>query len=194
MQLDMFLDADDATRRTTAGCVVAFDLETQHSFDDVGGRNHLDKLGLSVAVVGNLDTGRYTPYREEQVGDLIDDLFAAELVVGFNTVGFDYAVLRAYTERDLGRLASLDILMEIQRELGFRVSLDKVANATLGSKKSGHGLQAIEWYRQGRWNDLVRYCTDDVRITGEIYRFGRDHGHLFYLNRWGEKARVNVSW
>jgi DEAD/DEAH box helicase domain-containing protein len=194
MQLDMFLDSDDATRRTTAACVVAFDLETQRSFDDVGGRGNFDKLGLSVAVVGNLDTGKYTAYREEAVDDLIDDLFAAKLVVGFNTLGFDYAVLRGYSERDFRRLASLDILAEIQRELGFRVSLDKVAAATLGTKKSGHGLQAIEWFREGRWEELTRYCTDDVRITGDLYRFGRDHGHLFYLNRWGEKARVNVSW
>jgi DEAD/DEAH box helicase domain-containing protein len=194
MQLDMFLDSDDTARRATTGCVVAFDLETQRSFDDVGGRGHLDRLGLSVAVIGNLDTGQYRSYREAEVAELVDDLTAAKLVVGFNHVGFDYGVLAAYTEKDLGRLPSLDMLMEIHRELGFRVSLDKVAAATLGARKTGHGLQAIDWYREGRWEELIRYCTDDVRITGDLYRFGRDHGHLFYLNRWGEKARVNVSW
>ncbi len=194
MQLDMFIDEADDTRRATTGCVVAFDLETQHSFEEVGGRGNMDKLKVSVAVVGNLDHGTYTSYREAEMGALVEDLFAAKRVVGFNTLGFDYAVLAAYTDRNLKRLASLDILQEIHRELGYRVSLDKVAAATLGSHKSGHGLEAIEWYRSGEWEKLIRYCTDDVRLTADLYRFGRDNGHLFYLNRWGEKARVNVSW
>ncbi|RMF83979.1 MAG: helicase [Nitrospirae bacterium] len=192
MQLDLFQES--GTARATTGCVVAFDLETQRSFDEVGGRGALDRLGVSVAVVGNLDRGTYTSYREAEMGELVEDLFAAKLVVGFNTLGFDYAVLAAYTDRDLRRLPSLDILVEIQRELGYRVSLDKVAAATLGTRKSGHGLEAIEWYRRGEWEKLIRYCTDDVRITADLYRYGRDHGHLYYLNRWGEKARVNVSW
>ena len=40
--------------------VLVFDLETQRSFQDVGGRDQLHRLGLSLGVVYNYGTGEYT--------------------------------------------------------------------------------------------------------------------------------------
>ncbi len=108
-----------------------FDLETQHSFDQVGGRSHIRDLKLSAAVLYSTADNAYHHYLEADVNRLIADLRSAELVVGFNVVRFDYEVLRAYTLDPLNDLPTVDMLDQIYRKLGFRVSLDNLAGATL---------------------------------------------------------------
>jgi DEAD/DEAH box helicase domain-containing protein len=113
-----------------------------------------------------------------------------DLVVGFNSLGFDYQVLSGYGFSDLDRLPSLDLLNEVYQSLGFRLSLDHLARQTLNIQKSGTGLDALEWWRQGRIDTLVKYCRMDVQITRDLFLFARQHGYLFYADRNGEKLRV----
>ncbi len=173
--------------------VVCFDVETQNSFDDVGGRENFGKLRVSVAVLYDEILKQYFVYSEDEAGQLIDHLFAADLVVGYNILGFDYAVIQPYSNRDLKRLPTLDLMMELSKRLGFRVKLDSVVNATLGARKSGHGLQAIEWFRAGEIEKLTKYCQDDVRLTYELFRFGAEHGYVMIDSR-GARQRVPVDW
>ncbi len=65
---------------------------------------------------------------------------AADLVVGYNIVGFDYEVLMAYTILDLPHhLPTLDLLLEVEKSIGHRLKLEDVAQGTLGVGKSGRG-------------------------------------------------------
>jgi DEAD/DEAH box helicase domain-containing protein len=174
--------------------IVFFDLETQHSFDEVGGRHNLHKLGISVAVTYNTADKRYKPYTEASIGYLIDELKSADLVVGFNLFDFDYQVLRGYTDEPLQRLPTLDMLREIHRALGFRVGLGSLAEATLGVGKLADGLQAIRWWREGKIEELIAYCKQDVEVTRQLYEFGKQHKYLQFRDKRYRLQRVAVHW
>ena len=81
---------------------VFFDVETQRSFDEVGGRRNIRKLGLAVAVTYSSAGSEFRHYKEADVDALVAELMEADLVVGFNVLSFDYEVLRAYTKSPLG--------------------------------------------------------------------------------------------
>ena len=172
-----------------------FDLETQHSFQEVGGRHNLDKLLVSVAVTYSSLTGQFKSYTESQILYLIEDLFSAETVIGFNIINFDYRVLKPYTPKDLTQLPTIDMLVHIKEKLGFRVSLSSLARATLDTDKSGDGLQAITWYREGKMDQLTEYCRDDVEITRKLYEYGKEKGYVLFLDRYsGNKRQIPVAW
>jgi DEAD/DEAH box helicase domain-containing protein len=173
---------------------VFLDVETQRTFDDVGGRHNIRKLGLSVAVTYSTAAGAFHHYTEETVAELIAELKAAGLVVGFNVLRFDYEVLRAYTGDPLDRIPTVDMLDHIYKRLGFRVALDNLAGATLGMAKSADGLQAVRWYREGRIQEILDYCQQDVEVTRQLYEYGQQYKHLKYRDRNWRVQKVPVSW
>ena len=174
---------------------VVFDLETRNSFQDVGGRQNLHLLGISVAVVWDSRTNEFAVYREPAMDTLVDHLRSAPCVVGFNLIHFDYPVLQPYTTFSLQTLPTLDMLDHLYRKLGFRVSLNNLARTTLKVKKSADGLQAIHWYRSGDWQKLIKYCQEDVRITRDLYLFGKQNGYLlFWDGKYRIERKVPVSW
>ncbi len=171
-----------------------FDLETQKSIQDVGGRENLRLLRVSVAVTFSTATNAFKSYTEAEVPALIVDLKAADRVIGFNLLGFDYAVLKYYTAERLNDLRTLDLLDDIYNKLGFRIGLDALAAATLGARKSADGLAAIRWFREGKIDELIAYCRDDVAITKQLFEAGRDRGFVQFVDRDGQIKKVNVSW
>src|ERR1035438_7716468 len=174
--------------------IVYFDLETQKSADEVGGWGNISRMGMSVGVTCSSATGKYKIYGEKQVNDLITDLQRADLVVGFNNLRFDYEVLHGYTSFDLRQLPTLDMMVELHNQLRHRLSLDSIATATFGVEKTAEGLQAIEWYRQGKLLEIAEYCCYDVKITRLVHEYGVQHRQLHYHNRFGKKLTVPVKW
>jgi DEAD/DEAH box helicase domain-containing protein len=174
--------------------IVYFDLETQKSAQEVGGWNHIDRMGMSVGVTYSTARGGYAIYGEPQVDDLITELQRADLVVGFNHIGFDYQVLHGYTPLDLRQIPSLDMLIEIQNTLNHRLKLDSIAHATFGVEKIADGLQALDWFKEGRLADIAEYCCFDVKITKLVHEYGVAHKKLFYTNKFGDKLSVDVDW
>jgi DEAD/DEAH box helicase domain-containing protein len=174
--------------------VVFFDLETQRTFDDVGGRHNIRELGLSAAVTYSTADGRFHHYTEDRVADLIAELRVADKVVGFNVLRFDYVVLEAYSDDPLAGIPTVDMLDHIYRRLGFRVSLDNLAVATLGISKSADGLQAVRWYRQGRIQEILEYCQQDVEVTRRLYEYGHKHKHVKFRDRSHRTQLVQVNW
>ncbi len=192
-QMNMF---DDNPQRTVSAGkkVVVFDLETQRSFKDVGGRTQMHRLGVSIGVAYRYDTDEYLTVTEEQIGDLIELLQEADLVVGYNIRGFDYEVLRGYSDVDLAALPTCDLMLDLEARLGFRPKLESVASSTLGTGKSADGLQALEWWRQGEIEKIAEYCKEDVRVTRDLYDFGK-RNRCVLISRFGGKARqVDVDW
>ena len=174
--------------------IVFFDVETQRTFDEVGGRHNIRKLGLSAAVTYSTAGGTFRHYTEDTVDDLIAELKAADLVVGFNVLSFDYEVLRAYSNERLDRLPTVDMLDHIYKRLGFRVSLDSLAASTLGTAKSADGLQAVRWYKQGRIKEILDYCQQDVEVTRRLYEYGKQYKHVKFRDRNYREQMVPVSW
>lgn len=173
--------------------VVVFDLETQRLAQDVGGWKNISRMGLSVGVAHTEEDGFLT-FTEENVTELIELLKSADLVVGFNQMRFDYEVLSAYTKENLRALPNLDILLKIHQTLGHRLNLDHLAENTLGIRKSGHGLEAVKWFREGRMDLIEKYCRDDVQITRDLYRFGVENGYLLYRPVGSPVTKIAVRW
>ena len=174
--------------------IVYFDLETQKSAEEVGGWDHISLMRMSIGVIYSTAQGAYRIYGEKQVSELITDLQRADLVVGFNNLRFDYEVLHGYTSFDLRQLPTLDMLVELQEQLRHRLSLDSIATATFGVEKTAEGLQAIQWYREGKLLDIAEYCCYDVKITRLVHEYGVQHRQLHYHNRFGKKMTVPVKW
>ena len=174
--------------------IVYFDLETQKSAEEVGGWGNIAKMGMSVGVTCSSATGEYKIYGEKQVNDLIADLQRADLVVGFNNLRFDYEVLHGYTALDLAQLPTLDMLVVLNETLGHRLSLDSIATATFGVEKTAEGLQAIQWFKEGKLAEIAEYCCYDVKITKLVHEYGAQQKQLHYTNRFGKKLTVPVKW
>jgi len=176
--------------------VLFFDIETQFSADDIGGWRNIDKMRVAVAVTYSLNDDKYEYYMEENINTLMEELKKSTLVVGFNSKGFDYKVLQPYSpDFKLSNLPSLDMLEEVFKSLGYRISLNSLAEATLNESKSADGLQSIEWFKRGEIQKVIDYCKQDVYVTKEIYLFGKKNGYLkFYDKRSGKIKKVNVSW
>ena len=191
--MDLF-DANPQREVKAGDKVVVFDLETQRSFAEVGGRSQFHRLGVSVGVAYRYDLDEYLVVNEETISELVTLLLEASLVVGYNIRGFDYEVLRAYTEENLHKLPTLDLMFDLEERLGFRPKLDSVASATLGEGKTADGMQALEWWRLGEIDKIIEYCREDVRVTRDLYDFGKRHRWV-HVSRFGGKPRkVEVEW
>lgn len=182
--------------------IVYFDLETQRSFSDVGGTQHRDKMGVSVAVTFSTGEQAYRIFGEDEMDALVDRLRSADLVVGFNHLHFDYPVLQGYTVFDLeSQTVNLDMLVDLEQRLGFRVKLDAVASATLGTGKSADGLDALKWWKEykktGKADWLLKiaeYCAYDVKVTKMVHEAGMNDRVLRYHDRAGTLQEVEVDW
>jgi len=170
-----------------------FDLETIRSADEVGGWNRVEQMGVSVAVVYDSMLDGCVTYLEHEISSLISHLQELDLVVGFNNKRFDNRVLTGYTTYDLNRLPTLDLLEQVSAHLGYRLSLDRLAEYTLGVRKSADGLQALTWYKEGRIDLIREYCRKDVEITRDLLHFGLEYGFFLFQNKAGQVVRLPLN-
>jgi hypothetical protein len=175
--------------------IVYFDLETQRSANDVGGWHRKDQMGMSVGVTFSTKTGTYRIYSEADADALVEELRTADLIVGFNHLHFDLAVLQPYTMWDLAHYTiNLDLMIELERSLGHRLKLDSIATATLGFGKTAEGTEALRWWREGRVMEIAKYCAYDVKVTRMVHEYGLAQGHVKYVDRFGRPQSVPVKW
>ena len=184
-------------RSNIVAVVIVFDVETKKSFAEVkaGGQDNFDKLGVSVvgAYVYGLD--EYLTFEEQEMPEFEKLLKRAGRVVGFNIHHFDLPVLKPYLALNITTLPTLDLMDAVERGAGFRISLDNLAETTLGARKSGDGMQALRWYKEGKIDEIKKYCLKDVEITKNLYEFGQKHGHvLFYSRDANGRVAIPVAW
>jgi DEAD/DEAH box helicase domain-containing protein len=158
---------------------IVFDIETKNTFAEVGGRDPI-LLDLSVVVAYDYETDKYYSYQESELTKLWPLLEQADLIIGYNSNYFDIPILNKYYPGDLTRIKSLDLLEEIRKSLGKRISLDMVAGGTLGKAKSANGLQAVEWWKEGKIDEIIKYCEQDVRVTKEVHDYALANKELKY--------------
>ena len=174
--------------------IVYFDVESQKLFEEVGGRD-ASKLRLACAVTWSTQRDDFAVYWEKDAAALIAELKSADWVIGFNILRFDYEVLRPYAPNENFRaIRSTDMLQDIYRALNFRLSLDSIARATLGTTKAADGIKSVEWFRMGELDKVAEYCKSDVDITRRVYEFGREHGFVLYYSKLRSKLKVAVNW
>lgn len=168
---------------------VVLDIETQNTFQDVGAYNP-SLLQISLIGCYFYETDTFESFMEEDLPKLWPRLERADRVIGYNLFGFDYPCMQSYYTGDFKRIPTVDVMVEIEKRIGFRVKLDDVAHATLGVGKSGHGLMAVEFWKKGEIDKLRDYCLQDVRVTRDVYDYAIQNQHVFYFDRMGQKQRV----
>jgi uncharacterized protein YprB with RNaseH-like and TPR domain len=156
---------------------IVFDIETSNIFSDVG-KNDPTLLDISVVCIYDYESDTYSSFEKEEFGQLWPILEKADLIIGFNSEHFDLPLLNKYYAGDLTKIQHLDILKEIKNSFGRRMKLDQIAEGTLGTKKSGHGLEAVEWWRKGEKEKVKKYCIDDVKITKEVFEYALKNNSL----------------
>ncbi len=177
------------------------DVETKKTFEEVGGyfpeKLEPSFVGLieRIGFPENSGEGQETRYElfEKDFHKLPRILEEADIIIGFNNIGFDLPALKNFYPGDINKLPQLDILDIIKATAGHRVSLDAVAKETLHSQKSGNGLDAILYYQNQEFDKLAAYCMKDVEITRDIYDYGRTNGYLKFLNRWNNLVKLDVD-
>ncbi len=158
---------------------ITFDVETRNIFQDVGSTEST-ALDISVVCIHDSLTNEYSSYLQEDFPKLWPIIEQADMLITFNGDHFDIPLLNKYYSGDLTKIKSLDLLVEIKKSLGRRIKLDTIAEATLGIKKSGHGLEAVTWWKEGQIDKIIKYCIDDVKITKDIYDYAIKNGKLKY--------------
>jgi len=172
---------------------LVIDVETQKLSQEVGGWDHIDKLGISVACAYDSKTDQFTSYEEKDLKKLID-LCEERLVIGYNIRGFDLPVMVPYG-LDPKRLDVFDIMYDLQTLTRQQfLKLEAVARGTLNAGKSADGLQAVEWYKAGQIDKIIEYCLQDVKVTRDIFQYGRQNGFV-KIQRYEETiTQVPVQW
>ncbi len=170
---------------------VVLDLETKYAFRDVN--NDHRKLGISVVGLFDYRDNQTKTFEEKELTKLFSLLESCSYVIGFNVKSFDMEVLQAYYPGKIQHFPTFDLLDDIRAKIGRRLALNDFLFATLGKKKTGHGLQAIEFYKEGKIEELKKYCLDDVTLTKELFEYGANKGEVMYLNEKG-KVTVRVEW
>lgn len=157
--------------------IITLDIETQNFFQDVGSNDPKD-LDISIVCIHDSEDNTCKSFVVTDMRGLWPILENADAIVTWNGDHFDIPLLNKYYSGDLTKIRSIDLMKEVQAVLGRRLKLDSVASATLGASKSSNGYQAVEWWKSGEIDKIIKYCTDDVMLTRKLYEHALTHGHL----------------
>lgn len=172
---------------------VYYDIETQLSAAEVGGWQNTHLMRVSVAITWSREDG-FKRWEEGDIPRLLEYLSGFDRVISFNGDGFDSKVLSAYGNVSVINKKSFDVLKDLKNRLGHRVSLDSVSQSTLGTGKSADGLQALQWWKEGKVDQIAEYCRKDVQVLVDIVAFGRQQGFVHYTGKYGDVLKVRVDW
>ncbi|NCN53192.1 hypothetical protein GW950_01880 [Candidatus Wolfebacteria bacterium] len=174
---------------------LVLDIETKNTFADVGGQKNLLDLNISFVGVYSYNQDKYLSFFENELEKLGPILQNAGMLIGFSSNRFDIPILNKYYNFNVQAIESLDILDDIEEQLGHRVSLDQLAFTNLKEKKTGHGLDAIKYYNAGEMEKLEKYCLQDVKLTKDLYDMGKRQGYLTVPTDHGRHMiKVSFNW
>lgn len=140
-----------------------------------------DHANMGIACIGAYDytEDRYRLFMDDNMEDFFHLCDAHDLLVGFNSIAFDNAVINAHEPHLSDPSKWYDILVELWAAAGcgpkFNASthlgfgLDAVCKANFGTRKSGHGALAPVDFQRGHYGHLIDYCLNDVRLTKQVF-------------------------
>lgn len=171
---------------------VVFDIETRNIFEEVGSNNPVD-LDISVVAIWDSVTDTYQSFTQETLPKLWPILERTDLLIGYNSDHFDIPLLNKYYPGDLTKIKSLDLMREIRAVLGRRIKMDYVAAGTLGRNKISHGLEAVRWWKEGKIDEISKYCIEDVHITKDLYEYALKNKKLLYKEGQGQTQEIKLD-
>ena len=163
--------------------VLTWDLEIATPADEVpGGWEAVRRgdAGVSCICMYDTETRRVHVYDEHDLEEAMAHLNEADLLVGFNSTGFDTPIMESVTGWTLNP-AQYDILTEVWRALPNRQKGYKLAEIC-GRLELGHkvrtGDSAPNLYRDGKMGKLIDYCINDVHITRSLANWINTEGYI----------------
>lgn len=172
---------------------LVFDIETKDLAPKESTLENLSKLGASVVCAWDSRTKSMLTFFEKDMPEFVK-LARQRLLVGYNIRRFDLPVLTGYGLK-LEGLDVFDLMDEVERGLGRRyIKLEYVAQGTLGEGKSADGKIAVEWYRQGRFQELAEYCARDVEVSTRIFQHGLERRTLTVKFPEKDPVTFNCDW
>jgi DEAD/DEAH box helicase domain-containing protein len=172
---------------------LVFDVESKNIFDEVSGDDVYKELGISYMSYYRSDTDKIEGFFEDDVPKFKALMDNADMIIGYNIIGFDYPVLKAYFEFDEKKYNTCDLYKIIHDQHKIHLKLDNITTATLGGGKIAHGLDAIRFYREGQLDKLKEYCDSDVELTKNAYEFIKQNGFCYYIDGIGNKVKLEVN-
>lgn len=166
---------------------IVFDIETYGDLRDQ------TNMKVTVVSIYEYEFDQYRSFDETELHQLWPIFEKAERLIGYNSEHFDVPILNRYYAGDLMRIPHLDLLKVIKEMSGSRYKLNDIAKATLQMEKSADGLAAQRWYEEGKIGEIKKYCEQDVRVTKELYEYGRKNKMLYYTKLTGELTPIAVN-
>lgn len=100
------------------------------------------------------------------------------VLVSYNGIDFDIPFIKVRCTMlripiPFGLLASphIDLMVEVEKITGKKISLDVVSKLMGCSLKTGDGVEAIRLWHEGKRTKLRRYCMNDVMVTCDVLIF-----------------------
>jgi hypothetical protein len=180
---------------------VMFDVECREDVD--GKRNTFGSaqhLGIAVACTLTSD-GEFRDWiHDDSAFRLFQYLATFDVIVGWNTLGFDYPLLGGSLRGEYDLMApkfietvfrgkTIDLMLDVKEAVGARMKLENVSIATLGLKKEMDGAFAPERWRKGQCLEVITYCRGDVTKTKGIYDKAIKGEPLFCSDSAGNKKQ-----
>jgi len=191
---DLATDAELVYERLTEGKrLVFYDVETQKKADEVGGWDNADQMLISIAVTCS-DEDEYRVWREKDVPEMIRYVSGFDKVVSFNGDNFDSKVVSHYGDVAEMQKRSFDVAQYLSARLKHRVRLESVAQATLNVGKSADGLLALQWWKEGKIDQIIDYCKQDVKVLKDLVQFGQENQFVQYYDQNNQLIKVGVDW
>lgn len=139
-----------------------------------------DHANMGISVIGAYD---YTEQRYRVFcGDNMEAFWKAteaKILVGFNSIPFDNAVIAATYGVQLPEKRCYDLLREIWASVGLGpvfspethggFGLDAVCAQNFGTRKSGNGALAPVLWQQGKIGEVIDYCLNDIALTKQVF-------------------------
>lgn len=157
--------------------IIVYDLEIKEPIAGPVTWDRHDLMGISVGVAYHYLTGEFKVYMDDNIAELGAHLHQADIITGFNIIGFDNKLIDATlgAKGDLARvlnLKSYDMLVESRKASGWRenmsfpkaMRLDDHLECTFGKlfMKTANGAEAPLMWKEKQLGRLISYCIDDV--------------------------------
>lgn len=194
--------------------VVVLDIETNELVEEVGGWKNVHLLTMGVAVTYDEQTDTWRTWRHGEEADLLSFLVDAPLVVGYNLLRFDYKVLwgalqqmplvrikliplaRTDPEEWSLHIPTLDLFAWLKKTTGRFIGLENVGQSTLGKGKAGKikGIDAPGLLKAGKVREVAEYCTSDVQLTYDLFKWGVEKGTAWYIGTDRKPHATQAGW
>ena len=172
---------------------VIFDIETKNSIFE---RSMIDsgQMEISVVCAYRSDKDEIITFWEDDMNKLEALFNMSDRIIGFNSWKFDEPILDKYFSTNIKAFRSIDMLEAIKKTIGYRIKLDKIAQATLKTGKIGTGNDAVRYWKEGKLKELEKYCKQDVAVTRDLFYHGESTGKLAYFNGYGDVVQFDIDW